>query len=112
MDRSTKPAFNFVNLTHPDDLKDAETQHRIRRLAMTEAMKARRKPELKRVRNETVVLKFRDPDTKVPNVDRFGGGNTDPFSAYPVPLDESSRALLAHSRHYCPFLISLLPDLA
>jgi hypothetical protein len=25
MDRSTKPSFNFVNLSHPDDLKDEET---------------------------------------------------------------------------------------
>ena len=99
MDRSTKPAFNFVNLTHPDDLKDGETQHRIRRLAMTESSRARKKPKTRRAHNETV-LEFRDPDTKVPDFDRFGGGNTDPFSACPVPLDESSRALLAHSRHH------------
>jgi len=96
MDRSTKPAFNFVNLKHPDDLKDEETQLRIRRLAMTEVGKARRKPKTKRARNE-IVLEFRNPDEKKPDFDRFGGSNIDPFSSYPVPLDDSSRALLAHS---------------
>jgi hypothetical protein len=97
MDRSTKPAFNFVNLTHPDDLKDEETQLRIRRLAMTEVGKARRKPKTKRARNE-IVLEFRNPDERKPDLDHFGGGNIDPFSSYPVPLDDSARVLLAHSR--------------
>ncbi|KAF2826610.1 hypothetical protein CC86DRAFT_349539 [Ophiobolus disseminans] len=95
MDRSTKPAFNFVNLKHPDDLKDEETQLRIRRLAMTEVGKARRKPKTKRARNE-IVLEFRNSGEEKPDFDRFGGGNIDPFSAYPVPLDDSARALLAH----------------
>jgi hypothetical protein len=96
MDRSTKPAFNFVNLKHPDDLKDEETQLRIRRLAMTEVGKARRKPKTKRARNE-VVLEFRSLDDKKLDFDRFGGGSIDPFSSYPIPLDDSARVLLAHS---------------
>jgi hypothetical protein len=111
MDRSTKPAFNFINLTHPDDLKDEETQLRIRRLAMTEVGKLRRKPKTKRARNE-IVLEFRNPDQKTPDLDRFGGGNIDPFSAYPITLDDSSRALLAHSGSHSPFLTNVLPDLA
>lgn len=96
MYRSFKPAFNFVNLKHPDDLKDEETQLRIRRLAMTEVGKARRKPKTRRARNG-MVLDFRNVHEKRPDFDRFGGGNIDPFSSYPVPLDDSARALLAHS---------------
>jgi len=111
MDRSTEKTFNFVNLTHPDDLKDEETQLRIRRLAMTEVGKMRRKPKTKKARNE-MILEFRNPEQKTPDLDRFGGGNIDPFSAYPVPLDDSSRALLAHSGSRSPFIINLLPDLA
>ncbi|KAH7413949.1 hypothetical protein DE146DRAFT_638973 [Phaeosphaeria sp. MPI-PUGE-AT-0046c] len=95
MDGSTQRSFSFVNLKHPDDLKDEETQLRIRRLAMTEVGRARRKPKTKRARNE-IVLEFRDPNTKQPDFDRLGGGNIDPFSAYPIPLDEATRALLGH----------------
>jgi hypothetical protein len=96
MDRSTQKTFSFVNLKHPDDLKDEETQLRIRRLAMTEVGKARRKPRAKRARNE-IVLEFRNPNEKQPDFDRFGGGEIDPFSPYPIPLDDSIRRLLANS---------------
>jgi hypothetical protein len=98
MDRSTKPSFNFVNLTHPDDLKNEETQLRIRRLAMTEVGKARRKPKTKRARNE-IVLEFRNPSGSRLNIDRLGGGQLDPFAPYPVELDDSDRALLANSMY-------------
>jgi hypothetical protein len=101
MDRSTQKSFSFVNLKHPDDLKDEETQLRIRRLAMTEVGKARRKPKTKRARNE-IVLEFRNPNQKPPDFDHFGGGTIDPFSPYPVPLDESSRALIANSGRILP----------
>ncbi|UPX19979.1 uncharacterized protein EKO05_0010227 [Ascochyta rabiei] len=95
MDRSSKPTFNFVNLKHPDDLKDGETQLRIRRLAMTEVGKARRKPKTKRGRNE-IVLQLRNPTERQPNMDRLGSGSTDPFSRYPIELDNDARALLAN----------------
>jgi len=96
MARSTTPAFNFVNLTHPDDLKNEETQQRIRRLAMTEVGKARRKPKTKKARNE-MLMEFCDPIAQPPDLLRFGGGSVDPFTAFPIELDESSRALLVHS---------------
>jgi|TARA_R110002003_G_scaffold219_1_gene16462 hypothetical protein len=96
MDRSTKPSFNFVNLKHPDDLKDEETQLRIRRLAMTEVGKARRKPKSKRARNE-IILEFRNPNERPPDFDRLGGGAVDPFGPYPIDLDNSARALVANS---------------
>jgi hypothetical protein len=97
MDRSTRPSFNFVNLQHPDDLKNEETQLRIRRLAMTEVGKARRKPRTKRARHE-IVLEFRDQAEGRVEIDRFGGGQLDPFGPYPVELDDSERALLANGR--------------
>ncbi|KAF2629211.1 hypothetical protein BU25DRAFT_364230 [Macroventuria anomochaeta] len=103
MDRSSKPTFSFVNLKHPDDLKDEETQLRIRRLAMTEVGKARRKPRTKRERNE-VVLELRNATQRQPNIDRLGSGSIDPFSHYPIELDDNARVLLANifnpeSRH-------------
>lgn len=109
MDRSTKPSFNFVNLQHPDDLKNEETQLRIRRLAMTEVGKARRKPKTKRARHE-IVLEFRKPSEQShTHVDRFGGGQLDPFGPYPVELDDSERALLANGG-CVPKLPRLLSD--
>jgi hypothetical protein len=101
MDHSTQRSFSFVNLKHPDDLKDEETQLRIRRLAMTEVGKARRKPKSKRARNE-IVLEFRNPEKMQLDFDRLGGGSTDPFSPYPIDLDDSSRGLLAHSKCIVP----------
>ncbi|KAF1829240.1 hypothetical protein BDW02DRAFT_536696 [Decorospora gaudefroyi] len=95
MGRSTKPRFSFVNLKHPDDLKDGETQLRIRRLAMAQVGKARRRPNTKRARNE-IVLEFRAPPHNRVDFDRFGGGLLDPFCPYPVELDHSGRALLAN----------------
>jgi hypothetical protein len=97
MDRSSKPSFHFVNLKHPDDLKDEETQLRIRRLAMTEVARARRKPKTKRERSE-VVLEFREPTEERLGLERFGAADVDPFCSYPIELDESARSLLANSR--------------
>ena len=97
MDQSSKPTFSFVNLKHPDDLKDEETQLRIRRLAMTEVGKARRKPKTKRGRNE-IVLELRNSTQRQPDIDRLGGGRIDPFSRYPIELDDDARALLANSK--------------
>ncbi|KAJ4377202.1 hypothetical protein N0V83_000025 [Neocucurbitaria cava] len=95
MDRSTQPSFNFVNLKHPDDLKSEETQLRIRRLAMTEVGKARRKPKTTRERNK-IILELRNPPEERLKLDRLSGGQTDPFSAYPIEMDSSARALLAN----------------
>jgi hypothetical protein len=98
MDSSLNPTFSFINLKHPDDLKDEETQLRIRRLAMTEVGKARRKPKTKRGRNE-IVLELRNTAERQPDFDRLGSGPIDPFSHYPIELDDSSRTLLANSKY-------------
>ncbi|KAF2845127.1 hypothetical protein T440DRAFT_493642 [Plenodomus tracheiphilus IPT5] len=95
MDDSTKPSFNFINLKHPDDLKDEEMQLRIRRLAMTEVGKARRRPKTKRERTE-FILEFHEPEEKRVAIERFGSTRFDPFGHYPIELDDSARALLTH----------------
>ena len=92
MDRRRKTSFSFVNLTHPDDLKDENTRLHIRSLAMTEVGKSRRKPRTKRERNE-IILEFRKPDEMRLGIERLGG-QADPFSPYPFDLDESARMLV------------------
>ena len=95
MDRPAKPTFTFVNLSHPNELKDGETRLRIRRLAMSEVGRARRKPKIKRERNE-IVFTLRDTPV-TPTIDWLGGGEIDPFAPYPIDLDETSRSLVASS---------------
>lgn len=95
MDQPAKHTFNFVNLSHPNELKDGETRLRIRRLAMSEVGRARRKPKTKRERNE-IVFKLREKST-IPTIEWLGGGEVDPFAPYPIDLDEMSRALIASS---------------
>lgn len=96
MDQSSEPAFNFVNLEHPDDLKKEEIQLRIRRLAMTEVGKARKKSNTKRRVNK-IILELRNTADWQPNIDRLGSGPLDPFSQYPIEMDDSDRALLVNS---------------
>ena len=96
MDQSSTPTFNFVNLEHPDDLKKEETQLRIRRLAMTQVGKARRKSNTKRKGNK-IVLELRNAADWQPNIDRLGGGLVDPFGQYPIEMDDNDRALLVNS---------------
>ncbi|KAF2125502.1 hypothetical protein P153DRAFT_348731 [Dothidotthia symphoricarpi CBS 119687] len=95
MDRSTRPSFNFVNLQHPDDLKDEETQLRIRRLAMREVGKSRRRLNSNRKGNELTTDIYNRREDRL-DFDRFSSGSIDPFGPYPIQLDESSQALLAN----------------
>ena len=94
MKQSDDPGFNFVNIQHPDDLKDGETQLRIRRLAMREVGKARRRPK-----NKTQIgLELRQPPA---SIDYLGSGRIDPFVRLPIELDDGARALLANSKDQC-----------
>ncbi|KAF2269412.1 hypothetical protein CC78DRAFT_539961 [Lojkania enalia] len=98
MDRSSKQTFNFVNLSHPDELKDEGTQIRIRRFAMAEVGKARRKPKTRRERNE-IVLEVREAywvASEHLNLERLGCGEFDPFIRFPIDLNDSSRELIAN----------------
>jgi hypothetical protein len=96
MNRSTKPRFHFINLKHYDDLKDEQTQSRIRRLAMAEVGKARRKPKTRKERNE-IVLEINNLIETHLSLERLGGGQMDPFCRYPVEINSSDRALVASS---------------
>ncbi|KAF2021286.1 hypothetical protein BU24DRAFT_404313 [Aaosphaeria arxii CBS 175.79] len=90
-----KPAFNFITLSHPDDLKDKDTQKNIRRLAMAEVGRSRRKPKTARAKNE-IALQWRKEDHPLPpgDFDRLGSGTIDPFTQFPIELDDTARALV------------------
>lgn len=103
MDRPTDSSFNFVNIQHPDDLKDEDTQLRIRRLAMKEVGKARRRPKNRRGRNQ-IVLELRDVAYARSSIGRLGSGRIDPFVLFPIELDDGARTLLANST-YTSFLM-------
>jgi hypothetical protein len=100
MKQSDDPGFNFVNIQHPDDLKDGETQLRIRRLAMRQVGKARRRPKNKRGRNQ-IVLELHSTPQPPASIEYLGSGRIDPFIRFPIELDDGARALLANSKDQC-----------
>ena len=100
MKQSDSLGFNFVNIQHPDDLKDGETQLRIRRLAMREVGKARRRPKNKRGRNQ-IVLELHVTPQPPASIEYLGSGRIDPFIHLPIELDSDARALLANSKNQC-----------
>jgi hypothetical protein len=95
MEHPTESKYRFVNLEHYNDLKDKETRLRIRRLAMAEVNKARRKPKTRRERNE-IVLGVRDSLEAQICLERLGSGQIDPFCRYPVEVNASDQALVAN----------------
>ena len=97
MKQSDSLGFNFVNIQHPDDLKDGETQLRIRRLAMREVGKARRRPKNKRGRNQ-IVLELHVTPQPPASIEYLGSGRIDPFIRLPIELDNHAHALLANSK--------------
>lgn len=98
MHRSGTTSFSFVNLTHPDDLKDENMRLHIRSLAMTEVGRLRRKPRTKRERNE-IILQLRKPEEMRTEIERLGS-QVDPFGPYPFDLNHSARMLVANSGCY------------
>jgi hypothetical protein len=64
MDESTKQNFTFINLSHPDDLKDQNTIDHVRTAAMTNFGRKRRKPKVGKEKNQ-MVFEVRTPETVV-----------------------------------------------
>ncbi|KAF2650233.1 hypothetical protein K491DRAFT_782758 [Lophiostoma macrostomum CBS 122681] len=61
MDESTKQNFTFINLSHPDDLKDPNTIDQVRTSAMTNFGRKRRKPKAAKEKNQ-MVFEMRTPE--------------------------------------------------
>lgn len=97
MDRAIEPKFSFVNLNHPDELKDGEMQARIRHLAMRSSANASRKQRTEK-RHDAIVPHPHNSPGEPLGLERLGASQTNPFNPYPIELNDSDRNLLAYSR--------------
>ena len=88
MAASREPRFTFVNLSHPDELKDENTISRVRRLAMAHVGKARK---IRNTHNKTFhnVFELDQPECSLPDtiaLSRVGLETLDPFASYPFNI--------------------------
>lgn len=99
MAKSLKQKFAFVNLSHPDDLKDQATIDHIRCSAMSSFGRQRRKKKPKREKNQIVFeLRPADPtETNLQAMSRVGLETLDPFYSLPINLDASMSKLCTNS---------------
>lgn len=89
MDSSEEKTFTFINLSHPDDLKDQDTIDHIRCSAMTNFGKMRRKRERKGPKNQIVfeVRPVNDVQSKVEVLSNEGVDTFSPLIVNPMERD-------------------------
>ena len=97
MDESANQNFTFINLKHPDDLKDQSTIDRVRTSAMTAFGRKRRKPKAGKEKNQ-MVFEVRTPETVLAGpaaLSSLQAQDFDPFAACEAPdLDPRTKTLL------------------
>jgi hypothetical protein len=99
MAESSKQKFAFVNLSHPDDLKDQATIDYIRCSAMSNFGRQRRKKRPKREKNQ-IVFELRPAENAVTSpqtMSRVGLETLDPFYSMPFKLDAYMSKLCTYS---------------
>jgi hypothetical protein len=99
MDQSNQSNFTFINLSHPDDLKDQQTIDQIRCSAMTNFGRMRRKRKPKRERNQ-IVFEVRPPENNMTGpvtMSRVGLDTLDPFASEPFTMDPEASKLCSNS---------------
>lgn len=96
-------SFQFVTFSDVDQMRDATAISSIRRHAMKDIGRSRRKPKKKRLIEVPidVPIDFNAPVEVVPAPKpAIGGGGVHTFFPIPVELDQVGKALLANSM--CP----------
>lgn len=105
-----KPAFQFVDLSNPDNANDPATRRVIRQQAMRDVGLSRRRPRKKRgvtdvPINDSILESITSHagtsqdlqyQPEISPYQLLGGGEIDPFLPYPIPLDNSTRELVAN----------------
>jgi hypothetical protein len=91
MESSEEKTFTFINLSHPDDLKDQGTIDHIRCSAMTNFGKMRRKRERKGPKNQ-IVFEVRPVSNAQSKVEVLSSEGVDTFS--PLIVNPMERDIL------------------
>ncbi|CAO2655763.1 Nn.00g045660.m01.CDS01 [Neocucurbitaria sp. VM-36] len=95
MAASKESRFTFINLSHPDELKDENTISRVRRLAMAHVGKARK---IRNTHNNRFqdVFELDQPRRSLPEtiaLSRVGLDTLDPFASYPFNMGSHASQL-------------------
>jgi hypothetical protein len=99
MDQSTKPNLTFINLSHPDDLKDRETIDQIRCSAMTNFGRMRKKRRPKRERNE-IVFEVRPPEAVLPSTSNRGSDDFNPLAFSHIEMNDYESRLFVEGESW------------
>lgn len=100
MAASLEPSFTFINLSHPDELKDQDTIYQVRHIAMTHVGRARRMRNPKK-RKYQIVFELRQPELVLPDtvtLSRVGLGMLDPFASCPFTVDAYASRLCSNCK--------------
>lgn len=96
-----KPStFEFVTFSDLSSMRDPFAISRIRKHAMQDIGKARRRPNKRHKRYNKIPLeleKVHELPLPSPTVTGFGEGGIDPFLRFPVELDAFGRELIMNS---------------
>lgn len=100
MPGAKEPRFTFINLSHPDDLRDQNTMRHVRKSAMKHSGKTRKMRYPKRGSLQ-LVFELEVPDF-VPSdavaLSRVGLETLDPFACCPFALDNYASGLCRSSK--------------
>ena len=97
-----RPSFAFINLSHPDELKDQDTIHYVRQKAMTHVGRMRRMRNTKK-RKFQLVFELQQPEHILPDaiaLSRVGLETLDPFATCPFTVDAYASKLCSNSKRF------------
>ncbi|OAL42862.1 hypothetical protein IQ07DRAFT_667113 [Pyrenochaeta sp. DS3sAY3a] len=92
------PSFTFINLSHPDDLKDRDTISHVRQTAMTRVGMLRKMRNSKKTKFGHV-FELQPPEYSSSDreaLSRVGLETLDPFACCPFPLDAAASRLCSN----------------
>jgi hypothetical protein len=109
MASSSATNFTFINLSHPDELKEKKTIGLVRSTAMAHFGRVRK---VRNRRNAKTILVFElQPPEYVPPdasaLSRVGLETLDPFASFPFPINAYASRLYTNCRFHLTHLCSI-----
>jgi hypothetical protein len=106
LDEPTKPVLTFINISHPEELKEQETINHVRCSAMSNFGRSRRGKAARR--KQGVVFEIDVP--RSPPMSRIGVDTIDPFDSTHLKWDAETTFLMTNSTLDFLLIILLVYD--